>query len=1518
MFLRGGVFYLLLLLTTNVLLGQCNQIYNWTVWQNFTATSASGTINNNGQNIGVTMSANYNFNSTPGIYNYGAFNGFPGNMAPNATVPRTTWAAGTGGETTMCFSEPVTNPVLLIASLGNSGNHVTLQFSLPYAVVFDGGGMNYINNTTLYGYEGYAVIVFPGTFTCVTIYSSTPEYYTNITWGLNPPLFPVEIVGDSIACDSVVLTAQGGNNYNWSGGTNPNQATNTFLETGHYFLTVTDNNGCIVQTSVQVVVGQPTSDSLDVEICEGEFFSFEGENISSPGTYIKKLVNSQMCDSTIVLSLVVHKNYELYIDTFLCNGSIIEFNGDIWEPGKTYTYYLKTRVGCDSIMHFNVLALNSYYKAHDTIICEGNGIYLGDEWINQAGTFIKALQTLEGCDSIIQYNVQLKACNCCIRYDSSEIKESLINTFYPVAYNYTATKGSQEIRLDAVPEKDIYGLSYGNIPIRKGDLLLVIQMQGATFDTQNNASYGSGKDTEGTDNLGGTGYLDLKNAGKFEYVFALNDVPLTGGILKLASECLEAGLKETYYNSGENDSEIIQRFQVIRVPQYKSLQLQKNIISTAWNGRIGGVIALNVLDTLDLNNWQIDASYNGFRGGFVPFKPSNNSVYVHATDNPNLSGGKGEGICGTPRYVWNGINPVDLGSTWIGYQNGNYGKGAPGNAGGGGNNHNAGGGGGGLGGYGGLGGNAWAGAGSNLRTGGRPGSKIPGDKERLFLGGGGGGGDVNNTPNGNKGGVGGGIILLNAKYIHGKGNILANGSPGESGIGDGAGGGGSGGTIVLDINYVPENAQITIKSNGGNGGNTINGFNDHHGPGGGGSGGIIMLRKTYPNIATEVSPGESGKSMGNGSTNGATKGEKGEILGFSASKTFQYLPKPEAVFLSADNCTETTIQIENTSYINEAFQSKIIKYEWDFGDGRKSQEINPLIQYSNPGKYKINLIVTSNYDCRDTFSRFITISAPFKDTIEAEVCEPYLWNGQLYTVPGIYAFQGISSTGCDSMVTLILSFVQPDTTRFKIETCDNYSWNNLTLKESGQYQFKGKKLNGCDSIFVLDLKILESTSSYQKVNSCSDYTWNGITYTQTGIYTFKTTNHVGCDSIATLDLTILSPSNSFLAITSCEKFLWNTTEYTQSGIYTFKTTNHLGCDSVATLALTINYPSFSQTMVESCDSFSWNGTNYTQTGTYNFLTSNTRGCDSLATLFLTIKKSTTSLQYMNSCDVYLWNGTEYKQSGTYLYQTTNAQGCDSIATLLLTIHPSKTTQIYEVACTSFFWKDNTYTSSGIYRYLEQTVYGCDSMLILNLTIHTADSITHIEEACDEFYWHINKTLYKQSGVYADSFQNIFGCDSVHQLFLTINPSYHLIDSVVAIDEYLWLKNGKSYDASAIDSIISASQFGCDSIWTLKLNLKYSKKVFIPNIINSNAPGTNKYFTVYGNQSLSIIEALKVYDRWGNLIYDGKNIPPGIPETGWNGSFSGIPVAEGVYIYIATIRFTDNTREIFSGDVTVIR
>ncbi len=475
-----------------------------------------------------------------------------------------------------------------------------------------------------------------------------------------------------------------------------------------------------------------------------------------------------------------------------------------------------------------------------------------------------------------------------------------VNTYFPISANTSLTAGSKSITLQAVPSNDPnFNLSYGVTPIKAGDLILIIQMQDATFNYTNSNLYGKGSSTSGADGLGGTGYTNLGSTGKFEYVVATSNVPLTGGVLNFRGAGATGGCVNTFTNSDFTTTRGQRRFQIVRVPQFSNLILNSNITTPPYNGSVGGIIAFDVAGTMQFNGYVVDASERGFRGGYGPIAnsgPNTNSVYaVNSTSTQSV--GKGEGIAGTPRYMWDGFRQVD--NFDEGLPGGSYGRGAPGNAGGGGNDHNSGGGGGANAGDGGVGGMGWQGAGGDkdpLTAAGRPGSSTPQDVSRLIMGGGGGGGDANNATTGVKGGVGGGIILINVQQITGAAVIRSNGGAGEAGTynnsPDGAGGGGAGGTIFLRSLAASAGANLTLEAKGGKGGNTVydTGGTTPHGPGGGGGGGFIYTQIPSATISSTTVKGLSGKTNdGAGITHGAEDGHGGLVKSFTTSDLPPYL-----------------------------------------------------------------------------------------------------------------------------------------------------------------------------------------------------------------------------------------------------------------------------------------------------------------------------------------------------------------------------------------------------------------------------------------------------------------------------------------------------------------------------------------------------------------------------------------------------------------------------------------------------
>jgi uncharacterized repeat protein (TIGR01451 family) len=452
-----------------------------------------------------------------------------------------------------------------------------------------------------------------------------------------------------------------------------------------------------------------------------------------------------------------------------------------------------------------------------------------------------------------------------------------VNTYYQSG-SVAINAGSQSMSIGAS--------SGATTPITPGDLLLVIQMQDATINNSNTSSYGSGIASND-----GSGFTSLGSTGLYEYVVATNSVGTAGGNLTFAGAGSGGGLINTYTNDAANSTQGQKRYQVIRVPQYSNLTLNSIVSAKEWDGNSGGIVLMDVAGQLNFNGRTIDGRNRGFRGGYLPTKPSGNSVLDYrgvisgsGSTTSSIGSGKGEGIAGTPQYVWNGTTALN--SNIQGYPNGDAGRGAPGNAGGGGNIHNAGGGGGGNGGKGGQGGIPWEGAGGAVDAGGRGGSVISslGSFNRLVLGGGGGGGDANNAVNGVRGGAGAGIVMIRAGSIVGNGTIDVSGTNGDPGVyssaPDGAGGGGAGGTVYITARQ-SSTATININAQGGMGGNTLNdsGGVTPHGPGGGGGGGMIIHNVPGATLISNIAGGDSGKTAnGAGITHGATGGSNGQFV----------------------------------------------------------------------------------------------------------------------------------------------------------------------------------------------------------------------------------------------------------------------------------------------------------------------------------------------------------------------------------------------------------------------------------------------------------------------------------------------------------------------------------------------------------------------------------------------------------------------------------------------------------------
>ena len=112
--------------------------------------------------------------------------------------------------------------------------------------------------------------------------------------------------------------------------------------------------------------------------------------------------------------------------------------------------------------------------------------------------------------------------------------------------------------------------------------------------------------------------------------------------------------------------------------------------------------------------------------------------------------------------------------------------------------------------------------------------------------------------------------------------------------------------------------------------------------------------------------------------------------------------------------------------------------------------------------------------------------------------------------------------------------------------------------------------------------------------------------------------------------------------------------------------------------------------------------------------------------------------------------------------------------------------------------------------------------------------------------------------------------------------------------------------------------GCVAFDDVTIFVVKNRPVYIPNGISPNGDGINDGFTLFTGPAALQIQSLKIFNRWGGLVYIGKDLPPNEPSLGWDGTFKGQPVNPGVFVYLAEVAFIDGEVVEYKGDVTVVR
>lgn len=111
--------------------------------------------------------------------------------------------------------------------------------------------------------------------------------------------------------------------------------------------------------------------------------------------------------------------------------------------------------------------------------------------------------------------------------------------------------------------------------------------------------------------------------------------------------------------------------------------------------------------------------------------------------------------------------------------------------------------------------------------------------------------------------------------------------------------------------------------------------------------------------------------------------------------------------------------------------------------------------------------------------------------------------------------------------------------------------------------------------------------------------------------------------------------------------------------------------------------------------------------------------------------------------------------------------------------------------------------------------------------------------------------------------------------------------------------------------------GCRAEDRILVNVEKPRKIFVPTAFSPDGDFNNDRLIVHGQQSARVLD-FRIFDRWGELVFEGKDFALNDTDTGWDGEFRGKPMDPGVYVWVLEVEYMDGAREVFKGNTILIR
>jgi gliding motility-associated-like protein len=576
-----------------------------------------------------------------------------------------------------------------------------------------------------------------------------------------------------------------------------------------------------------------------------------------------------------------------------------------------------------------------------------------------------------------------------------------------------------------------------------------------------------------------------------------------------------------------------------------------------------------------------------------------------------------------------------------------------------------------------------------------------------------------------------------------------------------------------------------------------------------------------------------------------------------------------------------------------------------------------------------------------------------------------------------FTFPGGSYTGADSTVVLNLTIYQSITINTNAIICDGQTYtlpSGTTINAAGQYIDTLTTINGCDSVIQVVLSVLgvHHDTLYGSVCNSQPYQLpNGTLVNTPGTYDMNYTNQNGCDSIITIVLNdganlnatvqiVASPSGIICegeAVTftagsinggSAPTYQWyvngipiqgqNMNEFTS---FSLNNNDTVSVQLVSNEPCVINPIVFSNSIIQQVSV-------PVNVSVSIFTTQQFPACSDRPITFTAFTVNA------GNNPIYQWyvNGLPVMGGNNDTLIIDSLSNNDIVT---LNVYSSLDCIINPVA----------YSNSIVVTLIQSispTIYitADDSIICEQQPINFTAHINGAGSSLINYHWMVNNILVAITEDSIFTYSNFSNLDSVtcqlvssyicvnppiivsNPISIIVNPNplidminyeyrHNICDTLQLIattnisnpiyewrgDAYISCYNCVSTNTSTKNDTtwyyftVIDTENGCFNIDSTVVILNPEPEASLPTAFSPNGDDNNDILFIRGSCVKEV--SLKVYDRWGELVFQTQTT-----SVGWDGNFKGSPAAAGVYVYVLDyVLFNDQIKN-SKGNVTLIR